>query len=52
LNYTIQDEIFGLFDLLIDRAQAAAERGEKPAVVFAYMRRQAVRMRRAAYNGA
>jgi hypothetical protein len=43
------DNLFGTVDEQIDLAEARIRRGERPAVVFASMRRAMARMRKATY---
>jgi hypothetical protein len=43
------DRVLSVLDQQIDLAEARIARGERPAVVFAAMRRAMARMRRATY---
>jgi hypothetical protein len=43
------DNLFGTVDEQIDLAEARIRRGERPAVVFASMRRAMARMRKGTY---
>jgi hypothetical protein len=43
------DNVFGLIEEQVDLAEARIARGERPAVVFAGMRRAMARMRKATY---